>query len=206
MAFTDTFTEGSDTNLESHTPSGGTAWTRVDGAAGAAVVNAANDALHAASATNTMYRCDDQGSADQYVQYKVSSLNDNVSFVCNRATDANNFIGVRVNATKIELFKRVTGTFTQLGVDGTTTVVVTDVIKLESEGDDHRVYINGNLEITRTDTAHNTVTRQGVCIRGTQGHWIDDFEAGVLANTEALTTSASTGGQTAPSLTTSVPL
>jgi hypothetical protein len=205
MAFTDNFTDTDTTTLETHTPSGGTAWTRVDGTAGGAKI--VSNILQAAAATNTLYICDDQGNADQYVQYKHhNNMND---FVCNRATDSNNFIGIRVTASKVQIYKRVTATFTQLGSTGTTTVNNGDIIRLESSGNVHTAKINGNLEsgVGGTDAAHNTVTRQGICARTASAlNIVDDFEAGTLSGTVALTGSASTGGQTAPSLTTSVPL
>jgi hypothetical protein len=205
MAFTDTFTDTDTTTLETHTPSGGTAWTRVDGTAGACSI--VGNILRVNAASNTLYICDDQGNADQYVQYKhQNNMND---FVCNRATDANNFIGIRVSAGKVQIFKRVTSTFTQLGSTGATTVSANDIIRLESSGNVHTAKINGNTEagVGGTDAAHNSVTRQGICGRTASILNIaDDFEAGSLSGTEALTGSASTGGQTAPSLTTSVPL
>lgn len=181
MPFTDNFNgEGSDVDLASHTPSGGTAWTRVDGAANAGLVGSSG-ILRSSSATNTLYTCDDQGSVNQYVQfeYRVSS-ND---FVCNRATNNQNFIGIRGSASKVQIFKRVANTFTQIGTDGGTTLVAGDIIRLESSGDVHTAYVNGNVESGPggTDAAHNTVTTQGVCIRSVSGNWVDNFEAGTLA-------------------------
>jgi hypothetical protein len=180
MAFTDNFTDTDTTTLETHTPSGGTAWTRVDGTAGALTIN--TNVLKVLAATNTLYVCDDQGSVNQYVQYKhQTNMND---FVCNRATDANNFIGIRVSAGKVQIFKRVTSTFTQLGSTGATTVNAGDTVRLESSGDVHTAKINGNLEasVGGTDSAHNSVTRQGVCGRTASSlNIVDDFEAGILS-------------------------
>jgi hypothetical protein len=213
MAFTDNFTEASDTALESHTPSGGTAWTRVDGAASGIIVESSTGAARAASTTNTLYWCDDQGSADQYVQFTKGVTADGNSFVCNRATDNQNFIGIRVVAGKVQVWRRNANNFGQIGTDGNLAVVTGDTIRLESNGDVHTAYVNGVADSNAggTYSPFNTVTRQGLCTRSNLpdgSAWVDNFEAGALTppGTEALTGSASTGGQTAPSLTTSVPL
>jgi hypothetical protein len=182
--FIDTFTEATtDTNLVSHTPDTGTGWTRVDGVDNAAFVRASDDRLLSNNATNTLYICDDQGSADQYHEWVFNVIN--ASFVVNRATDSNNFIGSRAQNTpaKLQIFKRVTGTFTQLGSNGATTIVAGDTARLESDSADaHELYLNGASQVGPvTDTAHNTVTRQGVVGRSTTAQWIDYFEAGVLS-------------------------
>ena len=189
MAFTDDFSgEVSDVDLASHTPSGGTAWSRVGGVANSAeVFSASSDAgvPGSAAATNTLYQCDDQGNSAQYIQcsYLPSST---ASFLANRATDANNFVGVRVSGAKVQIFKRVAGSFTQLGSTGSTTVSSGDTIKLESDGSDvHTAFINGSSESGPggTDTAHSSVTTQGFCARlesGSDVSVMDDFEAGVL--------------------------
>jgi hypothetical protein len=186
MAFTDNFTEASDTALESHTPSGGTAWTRVDGVASGCIVESATNALRAASTTNTLYWCDDQGSADQYVQFVKGPTADGNSFVCNRATDNQNFIGIRVVAGAVQIWRRNTNNFGQIGTDGNIAVVTGDTIRLESEGDTHRAYVNGVADSNATGTysPFNTVTRQGVCNRSNLAdgsNWIDNFEAGALS-------------------------
>lgn len=185
MAFTDNFTEASDTALESHTPSGGTAWTRVDGVASGIIVDSSTNAARAASSTNTLYWCDDQGSADQYVQYVLGTTSDINSFICNRATDSNNFIGIRVVAGVVQVWRRNAGSFGQLGTNGNLAVSNGDTIRLESEGDEHRAYVNGVQDSNAggTYSPFNTVTRQGLCNRSNlpdNSNWIDDFEAGVL--------------------------
>jgi hypothetical protein len=171
-----------DTNLVSHTPDTGTGWTRVDGVDNAAFVRASDDRLLSNSATNTLYICDDQGSAAQYHEWVFNVIN--ASFVVNRATDSNNFIGSRAqNApAKLQLFKRVTATFTQLGSNGATTIVAGDTARLESDSADaHELYLNGVSQVGPvTDAAHNSVTTQGVVGRATLAQWIDYFEAGVL--------------------------
>jgi hypothetical protein len=204
--FTDNFTNGgSNTNLGSWTPSGGTAWTHVDGTSSWAYVHAGFDWLVNFTSDNTgaSWRCDDQGSADHYTQWVTRHVTLN-AFVCNRHVSRSSYIGSRTNVN-VAIF-RVDGAFTSLGTGGSP--ATGNTIRLESSGDSHEAFLNGASVVGPVNDAYNnTATRQGVNARsGGENSWLDNFEAGVLAGTEALTTSVSTGGQTAPSLTTSVPL
>lgn len=184
--FTDAFTGvAPNVDLASHTPTGGGAWNRVDGSVDMARVDYTNDWLAntTTDATGALYQCTDQASANQYVQYVVKHANIN-AFICNRATDRSNYVGVRANGatSKTQVFKRVAGAFTQLGSDGATTVSVGNTIKLESSGNDHTAYLNGVSQVgPSTDAFNNTETRQGVNPRSSgSSDWLDDFEAGTL--------------------------
>lgn len=182
MPFQDSFTNsGANTNLESWTPTGsGTAWTRVDGAAGAIVVSATFDYASCQISTNTLYQCDDQGSANHYSQAVIKETASQASFLCNRATNSNNFIGARSNSSsKAEIYKRVSGSFTLLATS-TSSTAVNDTIRIESNSANlHTVKINGATYASATDSAHSTVTRQGLCCRQGIDTW-DDYEAGAL--------------------------
>jgi hypothetical protein len=183
--FTDNFTEtGTGVDLASHAPSGGTSWTRVEAISTCTCDSTVNVLIkNAADSNGAMYRCDDQGSVDQYVQFAVVATNQ-ASFVANRASANTSYIGVRSNGAtpKVQIFKRVAGTFTQLGSNGATTVVAGNTIRLESSGDAHEAYLQGVSQVGPTNDAHNnTVTRQGVNGRSADsGNWIDTFEAGTL--------------------------
>lgn len=178
MAFTDNFTGTSGDTLESRT-----GWTRVDGAAGAAQINASNQ-LKGTTGTNTAYTCTDQGSANHYTQFSVEVADGgNASFESIRTTDSNNFIGIRayLATPKIQMYKRDTSSFTLLGT-GTTTVVVTDTAYIEGDGNDITAKLNGSTEVGPiTETFNNTETLQGLVIRAADDPLIDDFEAGALA-------------------------
>lgn len=182
--FLDNFNgEASNIDLAAHVPSGGTAWTRVDGTAGMAQVSASSSRLINATtnATGALYQCDDQGGADHYVQYVCE--NGNISaYVCNRASDANNFIGVRVFNSRVQLWRRSGGTLTQLGSDGVGSVGSGAVIRLESVGETHTVFVNGEQKLQSDDSTNSTISRQGVVARtsGSVG-WLDNFEAGSIA-------------------------
>ena len=182
--FTDNFNgEGSSVDLAAHTPSGGTAWTRIDGSANMATVLTANILnCNTTDVSGALYVCDDQGSANHYLQYNAKSTIAQ-AFVANRATDRDNFIGTRLLNTKVEIYKRVTSTFTQLGSTGTTVGAVDDVIRLESDSADaHEAFLNAASEVgPATDAFNSSETRQGVVARKVSGDWLDNFEAGTLA-------------------------
>lgn len=182
MAFTDNFTGTSGDNLE-----GRSGWTRVDGAAGAAQINASNQ-LKGTTGTNTAYTCTDQGSANHYTQYVVKVADGgNASFESIRTTDSNNFIGIRayLSTPKIQMYKRDTGSFSLLGT-GTTTVAVDDTAYIEGDGNNITAKLNGSTEVGPvTETFNNTETAQGLVIRAVDDPLIDDFEAGALGGAGA---------------------
>lgn len=181
--FTDNFNgEASNVDLAAHTPSGGTAWTRIDGVDGMAQVSSTSDRLinNTSSSTGALYQCDDQGNVDQYVQY-ICENNSISAFICNRATNRSNFIGVRTLTADTQIYKNDGGSFTQLGTT-VNTAAAGETIRMESSGDAHEAFEGGVSVLgPLNDAFNNTETRQGVCARisGTAG-WADDFEAGTL--------------------------
>jgi len=195
MPFTDDFTESSDTALESHTPSGGTAWALSQGVAGGATVNAANDVLRTSTSGGvgvSIYHCDDQGNADHYTIHRAVTLGsaNNSSFVACRLFDAGNFVGWRLVGTGSagrRLTKSVGGTQTDLI---TSQGVANEWIKVEAEGSTIRFYqggTGGSPSWTQigSDASYSddtTTTTQGVRTtdNATSVNWIDDFEAGAL--------------------------
>lgn len=199
MAFTDNFNgEASNVDLASHVPSGGTAWTRVDGSVNMGQVSSSTNRLinNTSNATGALYQCDDQGSANHYLQYVASNTNI-AAFICNRASANTDYIGIRIFSSKVQIWKRVGGTLTQLGADGTTTVSAGATIRLESSGNTHTAFINGTQEIQRTDSHNSTVTRQGVNARSAGAVALaDDIEFGSLSGA---TTHDTSGALTAGS-------
>jgi hypothetical protein len=210
MAFTDNFSgESGDVELSAHTPSGGTAWTRIGAStANPPMVGTGAVLLGSQPAANKSYVCDDQGSANHYISFVWKATGNIAGFVCNRLTDANNYFGIRVSSTsggRLELQRNNSG-FTLIGSYVIGSFPTNSTIRYEVDGDSHSVYLDGVLRIGPvTDTFNNTETSQGVTGRTESGiniAWLDDFEAGPMdaPGTEALTTSVSTGGQTAPSI------
>lgn len=182
--FTDNFTETTDTNLESHTPSGGTAWTLGGGATGAAIVNEATDALRSRSTTASYYTCDDQGSADHYAEARLKNLSTLYpnSYVTARLADASNFIGWRnygTGSSGLRLTKMVSGTPTDL----ITTQGVDEVVyQVEVNGSTAKLYADGSqVGSDQTYSENTTETSIGVRIGSDLTiDWIDDFEAASL--------------------------
>lgn len=183
--FTDDFNgEGSNVDLTAHTPSGGTAWTRLSGSSGDIVVDSANGWMALRTTffgANAVYLCDDQGDANQYVEFENRNTPDIFYFIANRITNGSNYIGVRNIATNgLDLQKRVAGSFTQLGSDSI--ISAGDIVRMECDGNNIEVFVNGVSAIGPvTETFNNTETRQGVFGDGnTNANLLDDYEAGIL--------------------------
>ena len=183
MAFTDNFTEASDTNLESHTPSGGTAWS-LTGTTGAAVVGSVADALKGNTTSASYYVCDDQGSADHYTQAVLSTLTTLFpnNYIACRLVDASNFIGWRLAGTGSSgsrLTKMVSGVATDLITHQGT---ASHTYKVSCSGATIQLYDNGaQVGTDQTVTDFSTETSQGLRIGSSSTTtWIDDFEAGAL--------------------------
>lgn len=174
MAFTDAFTRA-DENLEASAN-----WTRVDGAAGAGAVR--SNQFAQLSSTNTAYQCPDQGSADHYSQATTAVSGSWTGFLSIRTTDSNNFIGTRPNGSTIELYKRVSGTFTSLGSAAANTGIGA-VYYLEGSGNNLTVKVDSVTKIGPiSETALNTVTRSGIVVRTTLNPTLDNFESGTLSS------------------------
>jgi len=184
--FTDDFEgEGSDVDLASHTPSGGTAWTRSDGLDNDALCHSAGTV--SCSGSNTaggIYLCDDQGSADHYLNFTMLG-NNIVSFFACRVATYRSYIGIRPSGN-LELYKRTSGSgFTKLGEN---TGGISDGWRgrLECSGDAHEVFLDSGSGFVSevgpvNDAYNNTQTWQGISARNDGGNAIAyDFEAGVL--------------------------
>lgn len=190
--FLDDFTDADATNLEDHTPSGGTAWTLVSGVAAAGILS--SGALRSRTTTVSHYHCDDQGSADQYVQAKLAqfSLTLANSYICCRLADASNFVGWRFFGTGsagLRLCEAVGGTVVdKYSFQGASGVVY----RVETESTTARIYADGVQKGTGQTVNSSTETRQGVRIASDASTgWIDDFEAGSLGSSAPTLTSVS---------------
>lgn len=85
------------------------------------------------------------------------------SGICGRVVDTSNYIVAAANSTTgIKLFKRVSGTFTQLGSTYVTPLANNDVLALRMDGSDLTVFVNGVSIITATDAAFSTATMHGL--------------------------------------------
>jgi hypothetical protein len=174
MPFFDDFNDGNENDyVESRT-----GWERVDGVAGNAQINA-NGQVKFTSTTDTAYRCTDQGSVDQYSFCKrLQSASRGYIEIANRITDSDNFIGLSYTVGRLRIYKRNTGSFTDIG-NYVVTINVGDIIGLLSNGNDHVAYINGIAVIGPiTDSFNNTETRQGFVARNvTEDPVLDEYFA-----------------------------
>lgn len=186
--YSDSFTEGSDTALTSHTPDSAGSWSEVIDSAGTvtATVIAASDELSpnviAADANAAYIASWTPFSADYSLTMKwANTTGDNLYSGCMlaRYADANNFYAMCVYraaaATDVRVTKRVSGTYTNLlsldcgPADG-------DVMKFELTGTALAAYKNGVL-----CTAGST-TDASLAAKGSVGIGFGHFRTGAAAD------------------------
>jgi hypothetical protein len=177
------------TKLEdSPTSSSGYDWTWDGNIAGGVQLEEQNAHCETSNSVGTAYFTPDLGSLDMYVQYAApSTQNLTGPFNAVRLVDRNNFVGVRTGSESgigtgvIEVYKRVSGTFTALYTSGASAFTQLDTIRLEVQGDTWRVYKNGTqLDTGSIGTTFNS-KKAGLVARTTSGGgFSDDFEAAAL--------------------------
>lgn len=183
MAFTDDFTfSGTAGSLQNLSARAG--WSLVaGGAAGDAYVPSSGTALACSPSTESAFRCTDQASASHYTEALM--LGDCPGFVCVRLTDPNNWIGFRYSGGVFQVYKRVAGSFTQLGSDYSVSLAGGKTGRLAANGDTITFTVDGVarcLGAGVTETFNNTETRQGIVARNSgTDPWLDDFEAAALS-------------------------
>jgi hypothetical protein len=183
-----------------------------------------NQCTFAGSRTASLYPGGSGWTAEQWAQVTLADVDGSVSTgvggVIVRASGedaAAEFYAAyyRRDGPSVQVYKFESDAFTQVGSDISTTFADGDILKLYAETNgantDLTVYKNGSSVGVRTDTptsiAGGSSDRTGIIVGNDA--LVDDFSGGILSaggGTEALTTSASTGGQTAPSVNTSVEL
>ena len=183
-AFEDTFTVGSNENLDLHTPDVGTAWTLQSGNSGDAVVAASDDTLKPKNTNKALFTSDDLGSADCYVEFEMGNITTQVnnSFVALRIQDADNFIGMRLagtGASGFRLCKVIAGVITDLiNIHG----VMGNVYRIEAVGTTIKLFedtIQQGSDQTVSD--FSTETKQGVrVLNSTNFAWADNYKADTL--------------------------
>lgn len=187
--FTDDFTDDNETDLSSHTPSGGTAWTKVvDGASTADIYdNGVDPDTGGGGSGFTVYTSDELGCANHYVQARIKNLASNPgTMFAARLVDEDNFIGFHLSGTGssgCRLFKYVGGVLTDSivafqGVDE-------QIVRVEITGTTAKIYINSvqqGGDQTIGDAVFTSETSQGIVIDDAQADaaWWDDYEAGCL--------------------------
>lgn len=206
IVFEDSFTEGADTTLASHTPSPtGTSWTKVESAAGKNLrVASASDTCEAdgSGAGNTMYSATPgPTSADYDVLFTLAALEtSNNPYSCGvmgRFADASNYYYGRVlpslQANDKRIYKEIAGVQTSLG-SGDNANTVSDVILLEMRGSTLRLLQNGVERVSVSDSALTAAGKGGLLWGGIAGDstistWrVDDFKVDEVVAAAGLVT------------------
>jgi len=178
----DTFTiTGGDIALETRTSDSGGGWGGAD-TANFDVIDATNAVLRDGDGTVLMAMGDEApSSADYYVTANGEVVNDANWAVDGfgpavRVVDANNGYYVQLlrgtgtaGQAKLRLFKRVSGTHTQIGSDYTIpsgfSGATNYAVKLQCEGTSLKVYLDTVLQIDETDSALSAAGEIGIAGR-----------------------------------------
>jgi hypothetical protein len=109
------------------------------------------------------------------VQITYRSGTSTNSGVLARVVDSQNFILGQFTASSFLLFKRVSGTFTQIGSTFSATLAANDTIRVTASGNSLSLQVNGTTRISGTDAAHNTATKWGFVENNGNTLRYDDF-------------------------------
>lgn len=163
---TDNFNRADSTTALGSPSDGGSAWVAVAGTLGII--------------SNQGYRVDAGGYGIAYLEASVADGTAQVTVavfdalyngVSCRVTSDQDWIAVLAYdvGNEIYLYKRVAGTYTQLGSTYAGAVAAGDVIALEFSGSSYTVRQNGTSRVTATDSSHNTVTKHGLLSHSSGG-------------------------------------
>lgn len=168
----------SDATLNGATPSdGGSAWS-----SDTAVWVKSNQIGANSTIGGRFWAALETSASNGTVQHTVRTLAAATAFgVLLRWADTNNFIGAYAYTGKLELYKRVAGTFTQIGSTYTGTISSGDVISLEAtSGNALTLKQNGTTRCSGTDSAGSSNTKIGydwfgadASLRGDDLSWTD---------------------------------
>jgi hypothetical protein len=157
------------------TPSdGGSAWVAASGTWGIA----SNQARKVASEATFQMAYLEASTTTAEVQGTCTTQANN-GFVA-RFVDTNNhiffqFVGAVNGGPNAYIWKRVSGTYTQIGSTYTGAQNANDVWKGTVDSSNNlRLYQNGTQRVSGTDSAHSTATKYGLCFREITGR-VDDF-------------------------------
>jgi len=198
MAFTDTFTDTTGVALESHTPSGGTAWTLQNGSASSILIK--NNAAQMQATAACSYTCDNQGSSALYaqaaLQQNANGLYSN-SYIAIRIQDQNNFIGWRQTTTNVvALTSVIAGTASDL-VTGTATIGDIYKVNAPTAGNSTIQFFDNGVQqgTDQTVSSFTSITNAGICTADSRTNQLfDNFEAGANAAASGTTIVQLAGG------------
>lgn len=173
----DTFTEGSNTNLEDHTPEVGAAWA-VEAATKFLIRAADDDVDHLNAAIEHARKGDDIGDDDMDVTgvCKCANASARIAGVTGRVASGsfNNCYEAYLNgdggAVDVFLFKNVAGTRTQLGTwNGNLTNNTEYPLKLEIRTAAKKVYVDSVERISSSDDSLTGNNYAGIVLNGSAG-------------------------------------
>jgi hypothetical protein len=132
------------------------------------------------------------GTLDHFAEATLIAAT-GTSFLCARMVDLNSWIGCRyVPGTGLQLFKRLSGTVTQMGSTVAHTSSTGQVMRLEISGDNATVLIDGVSKIgpqSGVNAVSPNCDRVGVCSRSSTGK-MSAFNSGAVGSVRAPETSA----------------
>ena len=187
MAFflVDTFTEASDTALQSHTPDVGGTWSKHPDYPGGVTVNSAGGYAEGDSPTVTGIYTNSAvpSSADYYVEAELRNSAQEISCgVVGRASSAiGNFYYVFRGNNGVVLAKFVNGVYIQLGRFEYDVGVTSVPVRLVMDGSIISVLVDGVEVISLTDTSFSSAGVVGIGLRA--GLRVDNLVAGTLGAT-----------------------
>ncbi len=155
---TDAFTRA-DSNTTMGTPTdGGSDW---EDAAGTWGIQTNAGAMISATAQGTIVL--ESSVADVDVQCTIPVLNSDMGIIA-RETDSSNYLMFAAIAGGVgwKLYKRVAGTFTQLGSTATGNTANGDVLKITANGTSVTGYVNGVSKVAVTESFNLTATKHGI--------------------------------------------
>ena len=188
----DSFTEGSDTALASHTGETGATWTVHPSYSASTTVWAATDRIIPTGSPQCYYASGVPPSADYYVQgslYVASTIAVNFTIAGRIDTSANNmYIGGYFDGTEWRIRKCIGGGFTTLGTPSTNQLITpgnAKTVKLVMNGTSLSLYVEGVLEVGPvTDSEISAAGRVGFRSSGgvsdTTGFHLENIEAASL--------------------------
>jgi len=131
----------------------------------------------------------ESSQSDVTVQATYSTFNAGAGLCARWADDSNHLLFIADAGTGFRLYKKVAGSFTQLGSTDTSTPTSGDVCKIVCNGTSIKCYRN-NVELTNltvTESAGQTNTKHGLISRADTLSFWDDFSITGLGGGAAAT-------------------
>lgn len=154
------------------TPSdGGSAWIAHSG-----VWGIVNNKAHLSNAATQAIASLSSGTSDVDIQITLSNLSGGQDIgLVGRVADDNNYILGAIGASDWKIYKKVSGSYTQVGSTVSGTPVNGDVVVLSLSGTSVALKVNGVTKITGTVSELSTNTKHGIRSNGYTPESFDDF-------------------------------